>query len=91
MKKLSFADWVSFVIIAACLVGCYFLTSCSGDSEEHISVLPTVQAAVEASDRLITCHDFDGVRPDKVFQVAKTTTPNERFCYVGDECFYNCR
>lgn len=93
--RMGIADYIGWAIIALALLACYFLTGCDGGGE-HRSPLPTVTAAAAptleaASDAFVVCHDAAGVRPDKLFQVAKTVTPNERFCYVAGECYYGCR
>lgn len=58
------------------------------DGKAHVSALPTVQATAEVSP-FVTCHDWNGVRPDKEVQVARTEKRPD-YCYVGDVCFFNC-
>jgi len=95
------ADAIGWGVVAIC-VALLFLLGCEGGG--HHQILPTVMEQtgdlvaaappapeLAAGDAFVVCHDADGTGPDKLFQVAKTLTPNTRFCYVSGDCYYDCR
>jgi hypothetical protein len=63
---------------------------CGGDKEDdRVDLFPTVDSSVAIDERMVTCYDWNGVRPDKEVQLARTEKRPD-YCYVGDVCFYNC-
>lgn len=78
-------------MIALC-VWALVLIGCTGSDGDRRTILPTV--ASESIETFVTCHDWDGIGPDKEFQRAKVDavsgSKSPRFCFIGDVCFYGC-
>lgn len=88
-EKILFRGAVAILVIIAAGLWVLALIGC-GDSGHHGTILPTVPAPVSL-DAFVTCHDWNGVGPDREFQRAKVEkSENPRFCFIGDVCFYGC-
>jgi len=77
-----------FLLAVLCAVAVLALLGCDND-DEHQSPLPTVQGTVALQAELVTCHDWNGLRPDKLVQPARVDA-NPRYCFVAGECFFDC-
>lgn len=86
-KLLTILMWVN--ILATVVLATVLLLGCSGDDDDRIINLPSVPVPSVPSD-LVTCHDWNGEKPDKEVRRSRAERELGQFCFVGDICFYHC-